>query len=101
MFNMMDMVFKAMEEAGSVDPGDFIPKLEGMKHDSFAAGAEGFMRKDDHQFIQPLYISTLGALEPGQKFDEEHTGWGWKMAAEVPVESTLLPTSCEMERPQD
>jgi branched-chain amino acid transport system substrate-binding protein len=99
MFNMMDMVFKAIEEAGSDDPGNFIPKLEGMKHDSFAAGDEGFMRADDHQFFQPLYISTLGALEEGQKFDEEHTGWGWKMAASVPTESTLLETTCEMERP--
>ncbi len=99
MFNMMDMVFKAMEEAKSEDPGDFVPKLEGMKHKSFAAGAEGFMRPDDHQFFQPLYISTLGTLEAGQKFDEEHTGWGWKMAAEVPTESTLLPTTCAMKRP--
>ncbi len=99
MFNMMDMVFKAMEEAKSEDPGDFVPKLEGMKHKSFAAGDEGFMRADDHQFFQPLYISTLGTLEPGQKFDEEHTGWGWKMAAAVPTESTLLPTTCQMKRP--
>lgn len=99
MFNMMDMVFQAMEEAKSDDPGDFVPKLEGMKHNSFAAGAEGFLRADDHQFFQPLYISTLGPLEAGQKFDEEHTGWGWKMAAEVPTASTLLPTTCEMRRP--
>ncbi len=99
MFNMMDMVFAAIEAAGSDDPGDFIPKLEGMKHSSFAAGDEGFMRTDDHQFFQPLYISMLGALEDGQKFDEEHTGWGWKMAAAVPTESTLLETTCEMERP--
>ena len=99
MFNMMDMVFAAMTEAKSEDPGDFVPKLEGLKHQSFAAGAEGFMRADDHQFFQPLYISTLGTLEPGQKFDEEHTGWGWKMAAEVPTESTLLPTTCAMKRP--
>ncbi len=70
-----------------------------MKHDSFAAGDEGFMRSDDHQFFQPLYISTLGALDSGEKFDEEHTGWGWKMAASVPTESTLLSSSCEMARP--
>ncbi|SMH54425.1 branched-chain amino acid ABC transporter substrate-binding protein [Mesorhizobium australicum] len=99
MFNMMDMVFQAMTEAKSEDPGDFVPKLEGMKHNSFAAGAEGFLRADDHQFFQPLYISTLGPLDAGQKFDEEHTGWGWKMAAEIPTESTLLPTTCEMKRP--
>ena len=99
MFNMMDMVFKAMEEAGSVDPVDFVPKLEEMRHDSLAAGAEGYMRKDDHQFFQPLYISTLGPLGPDHKFDEEHTGWGWKLAAEVATESTLLPTTCEMDRP--
>src|SRR5690606_2529817 len=99
MFNMMDMVFKAMEEAGSVDPGDFVPKLEGMKHDSFAAGDDGCMRADDEQLFQPLYSSTLGALDDGEKSDEELTGWGWKMAAAVPTESTLLASSCEMKRP--
>lgn len=99
MFNMMGMVFQAMEEAKSEDPGDFVPKLEGMTYSSFAKGDEGFMRKDDHQFFQPLYIATLGALEPGQNFDEEHTGWGWKLAAEVPTESTLLETTCSMKRP--
>jgi branched-chain amino acid transport system substrate-binding protein len=98
-FNMMDMVFQAMEDAGSEDPGEFIPKLIDMKHNSFAKGEEGFMRADDHQFFQPLYIAALGELGEGEKFDEEHTGWGWKLAATVPTEETLLPTTCEMERP--
>ena len=98
-FNMMDMVFKAMEETQSEDPADFIPALVDMKHDSFAKGEEGFMRADDHQFFQPLYIAALAPLADGEKFDEEHTGWGWRLAATVPTEATLLPTTCEMEHP--
>ena len=48
-----------------------------MKIEAFDGG-EGFMRKDDHQFFQPMYISSFGVLDPGAKFDEEGTGWGWK-----------------------
>lgn len=99
-FNMTGMLFKAIEEAGSADPATFAPKLEGMKYATFSSGKEGFMRKDDHQFFQPLYISTFGPLDSDQEFDEEHTGWGWKEVAEIPVEDTITPTTCEMQRPE-
>jgi len=73
-------------------------KLEGM---SFATldGGEGYIRKDDHQFIQDLFISSLGPLGANDKFDEEHTGWGWKQIAKVDKEETLVPTTCKMQRP--
>ena len=99
LFNAMGMIFEAVEEAGSDDPVQFIPKLEGMYYVDFIDGKEGFMRKDDHQYFQTMYISGLGALGPKQPFDEEGTGWGWKVAATVPVEDTIVPTTCQMERP--
>ena len=37
------------------------------------------MRADDHQFFQPMYIANLGPLGKDQPFDEENTGWGWKI----------------------
>ena len=37
------------------------PKLEGMKIEGFNGG-EVFMREDDHQFFQPMYISSFGPL---------------------------------------
>jgi branched-chain amino acid transport system substrate-binding protein len=97
--NEMRMAFKAMEDTKSIAPATFIPDLEGMKFPTFSSGAEGFMRKDDHQFIQPLFISVLGPLSASQPFDEEHTGWGWKVAAQIPADATILPTSCQMKRP--
>ncbi|GAB4356885.1 MAG: branched-chain amino acid ABC transporter substrate-binding protein [Oricola sp.] len=98
MFNLTGMLFKAIEEANSDNPVDFAPKLEGMKYATFATGAEGFMRADDHQFFQPLFISALTPVGDGE-IDEENTGWGWKLFATVPVEDTIVSTTCQMERP--
>jgi len=33
------------------------------------------MRADDHQFIQPLYISSFGERSAEIAFDEEKHGW--------------------------
>ena len=96
--NEMRMLAKAASEAKSTDAKAVAEKLEGMKIEVFAGG-EGFMRKEDHQFFQPLYILSFGALDPGAKFDEEHTGWGWKLVGAVKTEDTVLPTTCKMERP--
>ena len=76
------------------------PALEGMKYPTFSSGDEGFLRKDDHQFFQPLYISSLGPLGASEPFDEEHTGRGWKMVAQIPIQDTILSTTCKMKRPE-
>jgi branched-chain amino acid transport system substrate-binding protein len=99
-FNMTGMLFKAIEEAKSSDPAKFAPKLEGMKYKTFSSGEEGFMRAEDHQFFQPLYISTLEPVDTKAEFDEENTGWGWKEVAQVPVKDTITETSCKMKRPE-
>ena len=97
-FNMMSMVFRAIEEAKSPDPVKFAPKLEGMKITTFDGG-EGFMRAADHQFFQDMFVVTFGPLGANQPFDEEHTGWGTKLAGKVPADQTVLPTTCKMQRP--
>ncbi len=97
-FNMMSMVFRAIEEAKSADPVKFAPKLEGMKITTFDGG-EGFMRAADHQFFQDMFVVTFGPLGADQPFDEEHTGWGTKLAGKVPADQTVLPTTCKMQRP--
>ena len=96
--NEMRMLAKAADEAKSTDAKAVAEKLEGMKIEVFDGG-DGFMRKDDHQFFQPMYISSFGVLDPGAKFDEEGTGWGWKLVGAVKAEDTVLPTTCKMERP--
>jgi branched-chain amino acid transport system substrate-binding protein len=96
--NQMRMLVAAIEAAKSADPGRIAPKLEGMKVNVYNDG-DGFMRADDHQFFQPMYIAQLGPLGAGQPFDEEKTGWGWKVAAKVDAKDTVLPTTCKMNRP--
>jgi branched-chain amino acid transport system substrate-binding protein len=96
--NEMRMLAKAAAEAKSTDAKAIAETLEGMKAAVFDGG-EGFMRKDDHQFFQPMYISSFGALDANAKFDEEGTGWGWKLIGAVKAEDTVLPTTCKMERP--
>lgn len=95
--NEMRMFAAAAEKAKSVDPVKVAQALEGMKYEVLDGG-EGFMRKDDHQFFQPIYISSFGTIPAGQ-FDEENTGWGWKEVAKVDTDKTVIPTTCKMDRP--
>jgi len=96
--NQMRMLVAAIEQAKSTNPGPIAQKLEGMKVNVYSDG-DGFMRADDHQFFQPMYIAQLGPLGADQPFDEEKTGWGWKVAAKVAAKDTVLPTTCKMSRP--
>jgi branched-chain amino acid transport system substrate-binding protein len=96
--NEMHMLVAAITAAKSTDPAKIAAKLEGMK---FAAldGGEGFMRADDHQFFQPMYIKSFGELAANEPFDEEKTGWGWHIVAKIDTGDTVLPTVCKMNRP--
>lgn len=98
--NEMRMFKAAAEKANSIDPVKVAAALEGMKFEVFDGG-EGFMRKDDHQFFQPIYISSFGGLADKAKepFDEENTGWGWHIVSKIETAQTMLPTTCNMKRP--
>src|ERR1700678_867486 len=96
--NEMRMLAKAAEQAKSDDPKALAAQFEGMKSEAFDGG-EVTMRKDDHQLFQDMYISSFGPLDPGAKFDEEGTGWGWKQVGVVKASETVLPTTCKMDRP--
>ncbi|WP_338691985.1 branched-chain amino acid ABC transporter substrate-binding protein [Bradyrhizobium sp. 26S5] len=98
--NEMRMFKAAAEKANSIDPVKVAAALEGMKFDVFDGG-EGFMRKDDHQFFQPIYISSFGSLADKAKepYDEENTGWGWRIVSKIDTAQTMLPTTCNMKRP--
>ena len=64
-----------------------------------STAARAIMRKDDHQFFQPIYIASFGERTEKEPFDEEKTGWGWKLVAKIDTPATVLPTTCKMERP--
>ena len=97
-FNEMRMLAAAIDTAKSTDANKIGLALEGMKIEVFDGG-EGFMRKEDHQFFQPIYIVSFGERGPKEPFDEEGTGWGWKTVAKVDTMDTFLPTTCKMTRP--
>jgi branched-chain amino acid transport system substrate-binding protein len=94
----MQMLAKAIDQAKSLDPQKIALALEGMH---FQGGAgEVWMRKEDHQLIQPLYISIFEKMgAPGVKRDVEKTGYGFKTLESVPAQATEVPTTCQMQRP--
>src|SRR6266568_5976151 len=57
--NEMRMFALAAEKAKSLDPVRVAAALEGMQFEVLNGG-KGVMRRDDHQFFQPMYISQLG-----------------------------------------
>ena len=96
--NLMNMLATAMNQAKSADPKAVAAKLEGMEA-PMLSGGPGFMRRDDHQLFQPMFISELGPRRADTPFEAEHTGWGWNENATVTAKDTVLPTTCKMERP--
>lgn len=97
-YNEMRMLAAAIDKAKSTDTNKVALALEDMKTEVFDGG-EGFMRKDDHQFFQPIYIMSIGERGAKEPFDEEGTGWGWRTIAKIDTKDTILPTTCKMTRP--
>lgn len=95
--NLMRMLSAAIAKAKSAEPKAIAAALEGMTFQTIAGG-EGFMRADDHQFFQPMYMSVFGP-EGSKPFEDEGTGWGWRPLAMVPIADTMVPTVCKMQRP--
>jgi branched-chain amino acid transport system substrate-binding protein len=93
--NMWEMFAAAAKKAASNDPVRIARALEDMKMPTALGEIE--MRRDNHQLLQPLYVSTL---ERNQKYDVEDTGLGWHTDAKVEGKATALPTTCKMERPK-
>jgi branched-chain amino acid transport system substrate-binding protein len=96
--NEMRMLAAAMNSAGSDDPKKVALAMEGMFLSTEIGDIE--MRKDDHQMIQNLYISTFTKADgKSVKYDVEDTGFGFKTDVELQRKETALPTTCQMKRP--
>jgi branched-chain amino acid transport system substrate-binding protein len=96
--NEMRMLSAAADKAKSLEPVKIALALEDMEFEVFNGG-KGYMRKDDHQFFQPMYIASFGELTNGEPFDQENTGWGWNVVTKIETAQTVLPTTCKMTRP--
>ena len=92
--NLIEMFAKAVEQAKSADPVAVAKALEGMKHQT--PTGEVTMRADNHQLIQPMFVSTMSA---GMKRDVENTGLGFKTDGRIEAKDTETPTTCKMKRP--
>src|SRR5205085_3948224 len=57
--NEMRMFAAAADKAKSLEPVKIAAALEGMEFEVYDGG-KGNMRKDDHQFFQPMYIASFG-----------------------------------------
>lgn len=94
----IEMLAKAIDQAKSTDAVKVAKALENAKHNH--ASGQVAMRADNHQLIQPLYVSTyVKADGKTVKFDVERTGNGFKTDARVEGKDTIQPTTCKMVRP--
>jgi branched-chain amino acid transport system substrate-binding protein len=94
----IDMWAKAINVAQSADPVKVAKALQGMKFQGDTG--EVWMRADDHQLFQPLYIATFTKAGKDVKYDSEGTGYGWRTDLRIEAKDTVMPTTCKMEQPQ-
>ena len=94
-----EMLASAMTKTGSTDPVKIAFALEGMKYQG--PTGESWMRAEDHQIIVPLFLMNFTKVgQPGVKYDEEGTGYGWKTEALIPARDAIPAMKCAMERPK-
>lgn len=92
---MFEMLVQAMKNAKSNDPVKVAKALEGLKYKTPLGEVE--MRADNHQLLQPLFVSTLSDKV---KYDVEHTGLGFVTNGRIEAKDTATLTTCKMERPK-
>ena len=94
---MVDMLAAAIEKAGSTEAAAVARALEGARFKN--AFHEAQMRAEDHQLLQPLYVSVMRKVADGSvTFDNEGSGYGFKTERYLPMNATALPTTCRMKR---
>ncbi len=96
---VIEMLAQAIERARSADPEKVARALEGMTYEYLFGQVQ--MRADNHQLIQPLFISSVAKVDGKElRFDADRTGMGWKAERRIEGKDTMMSTSCKMERPQ-
>ncbi|CAJ92185.1 ABC-type branched-chain amino acid transport system, periplasmic component [Cupriavidus necator] len=94
---MVEMLARAIEQAGSTDAVKVAGALENMRYvNQFH---EATVRADDHQVLQPLYVSVMERQGGAVRFDNEGSGYGFRTVRKLKAAQTTLPTTCRMERP--
>jgi len=92
---MLEMIKKAGDKAGSVEPVKLARALEGLQFKSMAGDVT--MRASDHQIQMPTFISVL---KNNMSHGAEGTDFNFHEVAAFNAEQATLPTSCRMRRPK-
>ncbi|HZW14412.1 MAG TPA: branched-chain amino acid ABC transporter substrate-binding protein [Noviherbaspirillum sp.] len=94
---MVEMLVTAIEKAKTTEAAAVARALEGARFRN--AFHEAVMRAEDHQLLQPLYVSVMRKVSDGSvRFDNEGSGYGFKTERYLPLAATELPTTCKMKR---
>ncbi|MNR09500.1 hypothetical protein D3C85_1257030 [compost metagenome] len=94
---MVEMLARAITQAGSTDAVKVALALENMRFTNDFHDAT--VRADDHQVLQPLYVSVMAKQGGDVRFDNEGSGYGFRTVKKLKTAQTTLPTTCRMERP--
>jgi branched-chain amino acid transport system substrate-binding protein len=95
---MVEMLADAITRAHTTEAVAVAKALENAKYDNGFVRA--WMRADDHQLIQPLYVIEMDKVgAPGVRFDNEGSGYGFRTVLALPPERTETPSECHMKRP--
>jgi branched-chain amino acid transport system substrate-binding protein len=94
----LEMLAKAIDKVKTTDPAKVATALEGMSIEGDTG--EVTMRADNHQLIQPLFVSTYNKADGKElKYDVERTGNGFKTDRRIEGKDTVMATTCKMIRP--
>ena len=91
---LVDMWAAAIKQADSSDPAKVGAVLANMKM-KFALG-EVTMREDNHQLLQPMFVSVL---KPGMPFTFPENKMGFTTISRIEPEAQRLPTTCKFANP--
>ncbi|KAG0162370.1 hypothetical protein DFQ30_002221 [Apophysomyces sp. BC1015] len=98
---MIDMLAQALDRAGSDDARAVAAALEGLRDSDGGGFHPSWMRVDDHQLIQPLYVMQMEKAGTAHvRFDNEGSGYGFRTVLALTPEQTVPPSVCRMRRPQ-
>jgi len=92
--NEIDMLAAAMKQANSSDPAKVGQVLSTMTIKTPLG--EAVMREDNHQLLQPMYVSIL---QPGMPFTFPDNKMGFKTVSRIEGEAQRLPTTCKFQPP--
>ena len=95
---MIEMLASAIEKAGSAEAGAVAAALEGARYSNGFHDAQ--MRREDHQLLQPLYVSVMDRTgsSDATRFDNEGSGFAFRTERRLSTADTAQPSTCVMKR---